>query len=289
MKQTKAKKTSATKLKSFVNVILDKSSSMEIGRDGTISGYNEFVKGLKVDKETDYSISLTQFNIHMAGPELTISYADTPLSEVPALTREAYRPQGGTPLYDAIGECVRRIEAKGRDILVVIITDGEENSSREFDKTKIQALIKEKEALGWKFVFLGAEIDSYQVGGAMGMSVGATANYTKGNEQALYSNLAQSTMLRSSDVRERGAQVANCMAFFSDAQKSALVDHSVDLGGGTAGLGGFPTPVYVGPSPTVTAPIVTATIVTATSKSDAKRRWVVSNAVSNASGGSDNS
>ncbi len=239
---------------------------METGRDGTISGFNEYVKGLKADKETDYSISLIQFNIMNVGPELMVSYADTPLSDVPDLSRDGYQPAGGTPLYDAIGECVRRIDAKGRDVLVVIITDGEENSSREFSREKILALIKEKEALGWKFVFLGAEIDSYQVGGAMGMTTTATANYNKGNEYTLYAELERSTKLRSATLRSSGLQAANCMAFFDDSQKLAMVDNSSNQGGGAAGLGGFPAPVSVGPTPTVTTANATP------------RKWTVSNA-----------
>ncbi len=149
---------------------------------------------------------------------------------------------------------MRKIDAKGRDVLIVIITDGYENASREFTKDQILALIKEKEALGWKFVFLGAEIDSYAVGGAIGMSVGATANYTKGNEQVLYSNLVQSTMMRSASIKERGLRATNCMAFFDDDQKSAMVDNSTGLGGGTAGSLGFPPPAHVGPVTTTAAP-----------------------------------
>ena len=70
-------------------------------------------------------------------------------------------PRGMTPLYDAIGrginETEQRVARSGADkVIVVIVTDGGENSSREFTRDSATALIKAKEAAGWEFVFLAA-------------------------------------------------------------------------------------------------------------------------------------
>jgi hypothetical protein len=156
--------------KVLVNVILDRSGSMHSSKQATISGYNEYIQGLRADKDTEYSVSLTQFDAPMTHPELTVLYLDRALADVPELTGADYEPRGNTPLYDAIGEGIRRVDAKDRAIITLIITDGQENSSMEFTKDSVKALIKSKEDEGWTFAFLGADIDSYAVGGAIGMA-----------------------------------------------------------------------------------------------------------------------
>ncbi len=217
--------------KMLVTVVLDRSGSMNSQRAGTISGYNEYINGLRADKEGEYSVSLIQFDAHGSahGPELTISYTDKPLADVPVMTEPDYEPRGGTPLLDAIGECIRRASAiKGeRAATCVIITDGQENSSKEFTLEAVRALIKEKEAESWTFVFIGAEIDSYAQGGALGMSTGNVANYAQANVGAMYTNTAQATVARGVLNRSRGVHGASMMSFFSDDQKAAMGDKAV--------------------------------------------------------------
>ncbi len=188
----------------LVNVVLDRSGSMNSCRKGTISGYNEYLQGLRADKESNYSVSLIQFDSPNDGPELTVTYADKPLSEITNLSAKEYEPRGMTPLYDAIGECIRRVEAKKRAVITVIITDGHENASREFDREAIKKLIGGKEAEGWKFVFLGANIDSAAVGGSIGVAVADCANYAAGNERAVFAAMTGSTYRYSSAVRSHG-------------------------------------------------------------------------------------
>lgn len=250
--------------KMLVNVVLDRSGSMNSTRAGTISGYNEYINGLKQDTASEYSVTLIQFDAHGSayGPELTISYVDKPLAEVPDLNSETYEPRGGTPLYDAIGECVRRVEVKDRAVTVVVITDGEENASKEFTKDSIKKLISEKESAGWTFVFIGADIDAYSAGSTIGMSAMNSVSYTKGMESNLYAAMAQSTMTRSHSNANVGVEATRCMAFFDDTQKMSVGDPTVSGGQSpvSAGFQGL-HPVN---RPTPTAPVV--------SKSDTKRR-----------------
>lgn len=209
----------------LVNVILDRSGSMQVRRDATISGYNEYIKGLRADNETKYNVSLTQFDLTGFSPALTVSYLDKPLAEVPDLDHATYEPRGSTPLYDAIGETIRRVTANGRAVITVIITDGEENASTEFDNAKIKALIAEKEKEGWTFVFLGCDIDAYAVGGAIGMSVGATASYapSAAGTNAMFANAVTATMTRSTAYRTHGLS-ANMRSFFDDSQKADMLN-----------------------------------------------------------------
>lgn len=239
----------------LVNVVLDRSGSMGSTKAGTISGFNEYINALRADKDSDYTVTLTQFDAPMTNPELTVSYADRALADVPELTAETYQPRGNTPLYDAIGECIRRTEPKNRAVIMLIITDGHENASTEFTMDSVKALIKGKEATGWTFAFLGANIDSYAVGGSLGVAATATANYAVGNEKALYRNLAHSTMLRSASIRSFGAEAAVSMAFMDDSQRAEMVNPITTTGGRPAAPPTFP----------------------ATEKTQAKRRdWAVS-------------
>jgi len=232
VKTTITKKTSAAEPASgvgkrvLVNVVLDRSSSMDSIRDQTISGYNEYLRGLLNDKETEYSVSLTQFDAPLAAAELTVSYVDRPLGDVPTLSRESYVPRGNTPLYDAIGETIRRIEPlqKGRPVLTLIITDGLENASREFNADTIKAFIKRKERDGWTFVFLGANIDSHQVGQQIGTQFANTANYAAQNIRHSMASMAGATAVYSSNRRSSGAmgQTAG-EAFIDDATRTKLM------------------------------------------------------------------
>lgn len=227
----------------LVYTILDRSGSMSATKQQTISGYNEYVNALKSDKETEYFLSLTQFDAPMTSPELTISYENRALADVPELTTEMYQPRGNTPLYDAIGECVWRMDAKNRGMIVLIITDGEENASREFTKAQIKALIAEKEKLGWTFSFIGANIDSYAVGGSVGVAAQNIANYVPGHEKVMFSNLAQATMERSMAYRSVGPQAAAATAFIADDLRAGIEKpKSAHTGGRPAAPPHFPKP-----------------------------------------------
>lgn len=224
----------ATK-KIHLSVVLDKSGSMKSTQIETISGLNDYIHTLQNDKESDYTVTLTQFDSPVGGPELTVSYADKPIAEVPDLTMLTYQPRGGTPLYDAIGECIRRTEpvhASGQAIIMLIVTDGEENSSKEFNRNSIKDLRTRKEADGWTFVFLGADIDSYAIGSSLGLSLGSTANYAKGKEAQLYRGLADATMMRSASIRNIGVQASAATDFLDDITKSAFAPDNDTLGAG---------------------------------------------------------
>jgi len=103
------------------------------------------------------------------------------LREVTDLDRSAYQPRGTTPLYDAIGRMIAKIDATialrselgapAEDQVVVIITDGLENASREHTRDSVFELISERRKRGWVFVFLGANQDVYAEGEKMAVSV----------------------------------------------------------------------------------------------------------------------
>jgi hypothetical protein len=207
--------------KVLVSVVLDRSSSMGSCRDKTIEGYNEYLNALRTDKESEYNITLIQFDHAARSCDLTICYVDRPIADVPDLTRDSYEPRGSTPLYDAIGECIRRVEAKGRAVINVIITDGEENSSHEFTLETIKALVKQKEAESQTFVFLGANIDAFAVGTSFGAQAMNVSNYAVGQSAAAFANTAHSTIMRAAAARTMGVSLSVKEAFYDDTQRAS--------------------------------------------------------------------
>ena len=102
-----------------------------------------------------------------------------PIAEVRSIP-DRFEPRGCTPLYDALGLLLDRAEGHGgddADQLVVVMTDGLENASRRWDQPSLFRRIGELRDRGWTFVFLGANQDSYEAGGALGMDAGNVSNF----------------------------------------------------------------------------------------------------------------
>lgn len=104
-------------------------------------------------------------------------------------------------MYDAIGITLQnvksRFEKEGRPdkVVVLIMTDGQENASKDFKKDTVLNEIKElREKHKWGFVFLGANIDAFQEGGSIGISRGSTLSYTNnaGGVKTAYSKMSKS-------------------------------------------------------------------------------------------------
>ncbi len=181
----------------LINFVLDKSGSMGSCVDDTIGGFNTYIKKLKEDTKSTYKFSLTLFDTRFEERFVSID-----LKDVPDLNTKNYVPGGGTALYDAIGHSVTAIDKKGDavgKVLTVILTDGQENSSREYRLQMIKDLITRKEKQGnWTFVFLGADLSAFAVGDAMGVNLSNSVTYDTTNVHAAYANTACATMAFSS-------------------------------------------------------------------------------------------
>lgn len=190
--------------KTVVSFILDKSSSMGMVQDATISGFNEYIDTLKKDKKGDYSFTLTLFDT-----EITTPIEGVPLKKVEPLTRSSYRPSGCTALYDAVCRTINDLDVSKKDSsLVIIMTDGEENSSREYNEQKMKDIIKKLEKKGnWTFVFLGANQDSYAKASQFGFNRSNVSNYnaTDSGTRMAFSSLARNTASFSAQSFDGGA------------------------------------------------------------------------------------
>ena len=169
----------------LINFVLDKSGSMQVVRAATIDGFNEFLTAQRAEGG-EASLTLTMFD--------TAFYEvcrGVPLREVPEMDAGNYVPDGCTALYDAIAHTIRiaddhvkKLRKKPDQVLFVITTDGEENSSQEFDRTRIFQMIKDREQRGYEFVYLGANQDAYAEAHAVGVSPGNTRGWVHSDRGA---------------------------------------------------------------------------------------------------------
>lgn len=157
-----------------VHVVLDRSGSMQSIKDDTIGGFNDYVAKLASDNP-DSKLSLTIFD----SQSVDTIVDNVKIASVPPLTSETYQPRASTPLYDAIGKVVQKLdEAKGKNKALVIITDGQENASREYTKDAIRKLLDERqEKKNWLVQYLGANQDAFAEGGAIGTQTSNAMNF----------------------------------------------------------------------------------------------------------------
>ncbi len=158
-----------------ISVILDRTGSMESIRDDTIGGCNAFLGEQKVESGTA-TLTLVQFD---SQDPYEVIHRFKKIEEIPELTRETYVPRATTPLLDALGrgindleESLSKLEEADRPskIIMVVVTDGQENASVEFTKDQVEKMIKEKtDDSSWEFVFLSADLEA--IGDAMAYGI----------------------------------------------------------------------------------------------------------------------
>ena len=173
-----------------VFLMLDMTSSMQANKQATIDACNEFVEGLKADPHTkDFLFSLAVFNSNI-GLERVVDGVQ--LDRAPKLDHEHYQPTGATPLYDAMWQSMNLLEGHQGQVLFIVQTDGEENSSRIATRQQIVERVAEKTAAGWQFVYLGCDIDAMQQGGALGIAAGNTMSYDRKHTGQAFATLTDS-------------------------------------------------------------------------------------------------
>lgn len=162
--------------------ILDRSGSMAAVWQDAIGSFNTFLEDQKKHPGAA-RMTLTMFD-----HEYDIKFSCKPLNEVEALTRKTYMPGGMTALYDAVGRTINEFEERvGRmegdekpdKVLFVILTDGEENSSREFKQDQIKKMIADIHASkDREVVFLAAGPEAFtEATAGMGINVSNVAAY----------------------------------------------------------------------------------------------------------------
>ena len=144
-----------------------------------------------------------------------------PVAQAIRLNDGNFQPRAFTPLIEASYKTIKAVEKsiKGRKYKVVICiqTDGEENASGpEYTWEKLNALIKEKIALGWEFNFMGASLDAYDQGRKMGIGVGSTMSYDTFDPKAMTATFTD----RGVQTRAYARGLAGSMAFSASIKQA---------------------------------------------------------------------
>jgi hypothetical protein len=221
--------------RTHICMILDRTGSMESIKQDTIGGFNSYIAAQK-SLPTPATFTLVQFD---SQDPFEVIHKFTDIQMVPDLTGQTYMPRASTPLYDAVGRGINDLKAslgtlpealRPKKIVMVIVTDGQENASREFTGAQVRKMIAEAKEAGWQFVFLSADESA--------ISDSSSLNIDASNAAFFRKNTAGS-----SEMWER---VANrSVAFRSHSVHNMRMDEATDdaeialkLKAGNAGGGG---------------------------------------------------
>lgn len=196
------------KHKVFNLIILDESGSMQSIKQATINGFNEVVQTVRgVEKqfpEQEHYISLVTFNGIAIKTLLTLQ----PVASLKEIDVSSFRPEASTPLFDAIGLSLTSLaheveKLTDYNVLVTILTDGEENASVEYSGAVIKGMIDELSLKNWTFTYIGANHDA--AGFALKISITNTMNYMANEEdmKRMFEREKNARMNFSRNIREK--------------------------------------------------------------------------------------
>lgn len=155
------KKQNESKAKRVFNlIIVDESGSMSVIRKQAFAGMNETLQTVremqKKYPDTNQYVTLVTFD----SDHTKWHYDNTPAADTKNLDWKAYNPSAATPLYDAMGKAISKVNAQideGDNVLVTVITDGEENSSEEWTLKMIRTMIEKLKKQNWTFTLIGTD------------------------------------------------------------------------------------------------------------------------------------
>lgn len=160
-----------------ITVVLDRSGSMNMIKEDAEGGLAAFIETQK-HEDGEANFSLIQFD-----DTYEAVYKAAPITEVDAVQLV---PRGSTALLDAVGRAITETKQRLNStpekdkpgiVIFVIITDGKENASREYNKSTIKNMIENAQNEGWQFTFLGANQDAFAEAGSLGIARSAIMEY----------------------------------------------------------------------------------------------------------------
>lgn len=210
-------------MKNYTKIIciLDRSGSMSSIIDDAIGGINTFITG---QKEVEGEASLT---VHLFDDKYETFYKDIDIKNAMLFDKKTYVPRGMTSLYDAIGKTINYeidwlgqtpIEARPEKTLCIILTDGQENNSTEFNRDKIREMIDEmRKDYKWEFIFLAANQDAALSAQGMGISGGNsyTFDYSGQGVNTAYASMSRAT----TKYRSKNLSVAESLNLMADDEE----------------------------------------------------------------------
>tara|TARA_R110001599_G_scaffold7101_2_gene35010 strand:- start:489 stop:1247 length:759 start_codon:yes stop_codon:yes gene_type:complete len=179
-------------------ILLDRTGSMSDIWDEALGSVNAYAasvgeadEGEIEDADIETTVTLAVFD-YQESLQFDVLRKDVTSENWTDVTNDEANPRGMTPLFDAIGRMVSLAEAdKPEKAVIVIMTDGHENSSKEITRDGAKAALDRAKANGWEVVFLGAEFASFGDADAVGMSASKTMAVGQGRMQDSMSALAK--------------------------------------------------------------------------------------------------
>lgn len=221
----------AGKDKSHIIFVLDDSGSMQSCRDNTISGFNEYLKAQQEDAtKTGIQTFVSLYKFDGSTIKCTIDHVN--VHEVEPLNRNTYNPKGGTNLLDAMGGVMMQINVKlatvkkndRESVIVTVLTDGEENSSRTFRNADIKTMVEKAEAKNWGFMFLGANINAFHTGSALGFGINNTMQYnTTGTTNTIRAASAMTSRMKSAYASGMDTSATYASMGFTELERTSAV------------------------------------------------------------------
>lgn len=202
-----------------VTFLIDRSGSMARQHHGVVDGFAEYVR-----EQQEMEGEMTFLAVMFDGVDSHEVVANGPIGTVsPEALADVYQARGMTPLYDATARAIAatdRIVAKSKPdfTVVVVFTDGAENASREHNLASLSALVKEREAAGWTFVYLGetGTHDVYAQADSYGTQPLNTSGYQ--DAAAAYGSVSASTTALRGMTNATAVAGQSVQAFFTDAE-----------------------------------------------------------------------
>lgn len=189
--------------------ILDRSGSMTSLASDVIGGFNSYIEEQK-KLPGDLKLTTVLFD-----DEYEVLHNGVDLKLVQPITSKEYFVRASTALLDALGKTINNVGARLANtkeddrpskVIVIIYTDGMENSSHEFTQSGIKAMVEvQRDVYKWEFIFLGANIDSYAVANSYGIQNSTNYSYSASGISSSYKTLSNVTRsVRSGGTVEKG-------------------------------------------------------------------------------------
>ena len=226
--------------RTHICMILDRTGSMESIKQDTIGGFNSYVAAQK-SLPTPATFTLVQFD---SQDPFEVIHKFTDIQMVPDLTGQTYMPRASTPLYDAVGRGINDLKAslgtlpealRPQKIVMVIVTDGQENASREFTGAQVRKMIADAKEAGWQFVFLSADESAISDSSSLNIDASNAAFFKKSpaGSSEMWERVAnRSVAFRRSEV--------HCMRMDEAADDAAIAQklRAENAGGSGSGASG---------------------------------------------------
>ena len=203
-----------------ITLVVDRSGSMEQIRKDAEGGVNTFIAE-QAKEPGEALMTLVQFDT-----EYEFLHRGVPISEVP---KYKLIPRGGTALLDAVGRAINesgeRLEKMAEGdrpglVVFVVMTDGEENSSKEFSKARIKEMIQhQQDNYKWHFTFFGANQDAFAEAGGMGIHAAGVAIFSPHKLAGTYKALGTKVSRMRTQKRE-GKTVSN---EFTETEREEMI------------------------------------------------------------------